>query len=32
LVEFSEQPLDPSLFEPPSDYTQVQPGQNHRLN
>jgi hypothetical protein len=32
LVEFSEQPLDPSLFEPPSDYTQMQPGQNHRLN
>lgn len=32
LVEFSEQPLDPSLFEPPSDYTQVQPSQNHRLN
>jgi hypothetical protein len=32
LVEFSEQPLDPSLFEPPSDYTQVRPTENHRFN
>jgi hypothetical protein len=32
LVEFSEQPLDPSLFEPPPDYTQVQPTENHRFN
>jgi hypothetical protein len=31
LLEFSDQPLDPSLFEPPQDFTQVQPGQNHRL-
>ncbi|HUM05260.1 MAG TPA: hypothetical protein VLT90_07355 [Terriglobales bacterium] len=27
LLEFSEQPLDPSLFEPPPDYTQHTPGQ-----
>lgn len=27
LLEFSEQPLDPSLFEPPPDYTQRTPGQ-----
>jgi hypothetical protein len=29
LVEFSEQPVDPSLFEPPSDFTEVQFGSSH---
>jgi len=28
LLEFSEQPLDPSLFEPPADYTARAPGQS----
>lgn len=36
LLEFSEQTLDPSLFEPPADYTQQAPGQHpvpgERLN
>ncbi len=31
LLDFSDQPLDPSLFEPPPDFTLVQPGENRRL-